>query len=69
MQSGMDLKGVRLFRYKVVLTQMEVDFGTHLKSIQHKLKSVRYKLKLTLRMQFFPAEVMKQGIDINVIAR
>ena len=45
MQSGTDLKGVRLFRYKVISTQMEVDFDTHLKSIRHKLKSIRHKLK------------------------
>ena len=29
----------------VVSTQMEVDFDTHLKSIQHKRRSIRYKLK------------------------
>ena len=33
MKSGTDLRGLRSFRYKVVLTQMEVDFDTHLKSI------------------------------------
>ena len=33
------------FRYKVILTQMEVDFDTHLKSIWQKLKSIWYKLR------------------------
>ena len=34
------------FRYKVISTQTEVDFDTHLKSIWHKLKSIWYKLRL-----------------------
>ena len=46
MQSGMDLKGVRLLQYNVILTRMEVDFDTDLKSIRHKLRSIQYKLKL-----------------------
>ena len=45
LQSGADLKCVCLVWYKVVSTQMEVDFDTHLKSIRHKLKWIRYKLK------------------------
>ena len=39
------ISSVRLFRYKVVSTQMEVDFETHLMSIRHKRRSIRYKLK------------------------
>ena len=45
MQSRTDLRGLRSFLYKVVSTQMEVDCDTHLMPIQHKLKSIWYKLK------------------------
>ena len=38
--SGMDLRGLLLFRYKVISTQMEVNFDIHLKSIRHELKPV-----------------------------
>ena len=33
------------FRYKVILIQMKVGFDTHLELIQHKRRSIRYKLK------------------------
>ena len=46
MQSGTELRGLHSIQYKAVTKQMEVDFDTHLKSIQYKLKSFRSKSEL-----------------------
>ena len=43
MQSGTDLRGLHLFRYRVISTPRELDFDTHLKLIRYKLKWFRRK--------------------------
>ena len=54
-------------RYKVISTQMEVDFDTHLKSIQYKLKSFHRKSTLEEISHFTFASYMIAIDRKNVI--
>ena len=67
MQSGTELRGLHSIQYKAVSKQMEVDFDTHLKSIQYKLKSFHRKSTLEEISHFTFASYMIAIDRKNVI--